>query len=432
MGGPGGPGQAQVEEKARFRDHIHTLDSMRVRREGGDQLVTRVSIEGNRRVSTNTILQQIETRESRYYDYETLLADVRRLNDMGNFDRVTFRLDEQPKEVGVTFIVHERPVVTQVIFHGNRSINERELGPRAGVSAGDPLSEFAVESARRRLLDYYRDDGFNHASIETTIGLDDDPGAVVFRINEAEKERVKAVRIEGSKIVTEARLKKVIATRGPALGVIPYLNNVVDMDKIDRDVEVLSKYYRDLGYLTALVGRRIEYDDSGKWLTVTFTIDEGPRFKVNNVQVEGAQFVTEQSIRERLTLHAGDFYSGLLHRTDTSEIVYGYGEKGFIYADVQPQIVMRDEAATVDLVYKVAEGDRWVVGDIRVDIDGDPYLMRQTTVLNMVDLREGSWINLRQLEANQARLERSQLFEVNPAVADPPDIQVIPADGEDL
>ena len=52
--------------------------------------------------------------------------------------------------------------------------------------------------------------------------------------------------------------------------------------------------------------------------------------------------------------------------------------------------------------------------------------MRETTMLNLVDLREGDWIDRRTLELNRTRLERSQLLEVNPQVADPPDIKVIP------
>ena len=51
------------------------------------------------------------------------------------------------------------------------------------------------------------------------------------------------------------------------------------MAKIDQDVDVLAAYYHNLGFLTATVGRRIEYDDDGKWITVNFVINEGPRFQ---------------------------------------------------------------------------------------------------------------------------------------------------------
>src|SRR5690606_32923451 len=131
---------------------------------------------------------------------------------------------------------------------------------------------------RRRLLDYYHEEGFSLATIESVVGLPDDPNAVVYRINEGPKERIASIQIIGNTIVSEARLKKVINSRGPMFGLGYYLGNAANMEKIDNDVDVLTAYYRNLGYLTAKVDRLIEYDNSGKWLTVTFVIEEGPQF----------------------------------------------------------------------------------------------------------------------------------------------------------
>ena len=381
---------------------------------------------GNKTVGLHRILQELQTRKSRFYDYETVLGDVRRLNDMGSFDHVTFKVDETPEGVVVTYTLHERPTITKVIFHGNRALNDREIKGRAGINAKDPLNEFSIESGRRRLIDYYHEEGFNQVSIASSIGIKDDAGTVVFRINEGPKERIWDINIEGNTIVGEARLKKIINSRGRMAGVIAYLSNTADLAKIDQDVNVLAAYYHNLGFLTATVGRRIEYDDSGKWITVTFVIQEGPRFQVNDVQIVGTEFVEEESLRARLELKPGDMFDGTLMRRDVGELVYGYGELGFIYAEVEPKTVMRDEANVVDLVYEITEGDRWKVGEIRVNIDGEPHLMRETTMLNLVDLREGDWIDRRTLELNRRRLERSQLLETNPQIADPPDIKVIP------
>ncbi len=427
-GGGAGAGAPPPEEKPKFREHIHNTDGLPIHREKGDAIVKRVQVKGNRVVGIHKITEKLQTRKNRFYDYEMVLGDVRRLNDMGSFDHVTFKIDKQPDGVAVTYIVHERPMITRMIYHGNRALNEREVSGRCGISAGDPLSEFSIESARRRLLDYYQSEGFNQVSILTVMGIEGDDGAVVFRINEGPKERIAKINIKGATIVSEARLKKIINSRGPMGGFLTYIGNrdVADMRKIDQDVDVLATYYHNLGFLTATVGRQIQYDESGKWLTITFVLNEGPRFKVNDVQIIGNQFITEESLRQRMQLNPGDMFDGTLMRRDVGELVYGYGELGFIYAEVEPKTVMRDEANVVDLVYEISEGDRWKVGEIRVNIEGEPHLMKETTMLNLVDLREGDWIDRRTLEINRRRLERSQLLEVNPQVADPPDIKVVP------
>lgn len=456
MGGGGmGGGGAQAPagpEKAKFRDHVHAREGLALRRERGDAIVASVRVRGNRTVETSKIAAELETRKGRFYDSETVLADVRRLNEMGSFEHVTFNITQIPAgqeanvesggeaidglsgnaentatgQVVVTFIVQERPMVTQVIYHGNRAMNDRELGGRAGITKGDPLSQFSIESGRRRLIDYYQDEGFNQATIESTIGLPNDPNAVVYRINEGPKERIAAINVEGSTIVTEARLKKIVQSRGPMAGVLTYIGNTADLKKIDQDVNVLSSYYHNLGFLTATVGRRIEYDISGKWMTVTFVVNEGPRFTIGDIQIIGNEFITEQSLRARLELVAGDQFNGTIMRRDIGEIIYGYGELGFIYAEVNPKTIMRDENGVVDLVYEISEGDRWKIGQISVNIDGEPHLMRETVMLNLIDMREGDWIDRRTLELSRRRIERGQLLETNPAIAAPPDIKVVP------
>ena len=432
-GGAGGPGGAQApsgRDKPKFRDHVHASDALPIRREKGDAVVGGVQIRGNQSISTNEILQKLQTRKGRFYDYETVLGDIRRLNDMGSFQKATFQTtkDEKTGAVFVTFIVHERPIIKRVVFHGNRGLNDRELKGRAGLNPKDPLSEFTIESARRRLIDYYHEEGFNQASVTTTVGIQNEPSTVVFRINEGPKERIAAINVVGNTILSEARLKKIIKSRGPTAGVLNYTNNKADLNQIEADVKLLESTYHNLGFLTATVGHRKSYDESGKWLTVNFVVNEGKRFKVNEVRIIGNQFVTDPSLRRRLELRPGDMFDGTLMRKDVGEIIYGYGELGFIYAEVEPQTVMRDEENTVDLVYKIIEGDRWKVGQIRVNIEGEPHLMRETTMLNLIDLREGDFIDRRLLEVGRRRLLSSQLLETNPQVADPPDIKVQPVD----
>jgi outer membrane protein insertion porin family len=429
-GGPGAGADAPgMQQRPAFRDYVHEHGGVRPVPQAGDKVVADVTITGNRTISTDTIYQKLRTKKDRFYEFETVLADIRRLHEM--FEHATYKVEERPDGVVVHFTVRERPSITKVIYHGNRAINDRELTGRSGVSVGDPLNEFSIESGRRRLLDYYREEGFNQATIATVMGVDNDTNAVLFRINEGPKERIAEIRIEGSTIVSEARLKKIINSRGPMAGVFRYLNNKADLTVIDRDVKVLEAYYHNLGFLTATVGRRMSYSASGKWLTVTFVVNEGVRYKVNDVRIIGNRYINTESLMERLELNAGDYFDGTLMRKDVAEIIYGYGSFGFIYAEVQPQTVMRDENDLVDLVYRIEEGDRWKIRNININIDGDPNLMKDTTLLNQIDLVEGEYINRRTLELNRRRIERLALLEANPTVAEPPDIRVIPLDETD-
>lgn len=423
MPGGGAPGPAA---RPRFRDAIHEAEGLTVNREKGDKIVASVRVVGNRRISGHSIAQKLQTRRGRFYDDETVLSDISRLNEMGTFDNVSFETTETPDGVAVLFKLRERPVIGKVVFHGNRALNERELKGRSGVTAGDPLSPFAVENANRRLIDYYREEGFNRVAISSKIT---DDGDVVFRINEGPKERIRKIRIIGGTIVSESRLKNVIKSRDSRWGLTTYAGNVADMNKINRDVEILQQYLHNLGFLTATVGRTFEFEPDGKFMNLTFVVNEGPRYAVNEVQILNNTYMTEESIRSRLELKPGDFFDGTLMRRDIGDIMYGYGEHGFIYAEVEPKTIIRDEDGTVDLVYQIVEGDRWRIDQIHVRIDGEPQLMKESTILNLLELHEGEIIDRRKLESDQRRLGASPLLESDMNIAEPPDIKVVPKEG---
>ncbi|WP_153559451.1 BamA/OMP85 family outer membrane protein [Roseimaritima sediminicola] len=425
MGGSGG-GAPPPAERAKFREHVHDMGGLRVRREVGDTIVTAVEVRGNRFVGTERIMQLLETRPDRLFSEETVLSDIRKLNEFGAFSDVRYHVADREGGKHVTFEVTELPTVSEVVYFGNHGLNDRELRGRSGIAAKDPLNEFTIESAVRRLEDYYREQGFNNAVISAQVGHDRDPRAVVFRINEGVKERIHKINIIGNQIEGEARLKKVIRSRDSFMGVGHYIGNTANLQQIDQDVDILTSYYRNLGFLRAHVSRQIEYDETGKWLNVTFVVVENERYIINDIKIVGNQFVDEDKLRERLSLKPGDYFSGLKLNLDTNELTYAYGTLGFIYCEVEPQPVMRDEPNRVDLVFKINEGDRWKIGQIFVNIEGEPHLMRETMLLNQLDLVEGQYIDRRKLESGRNVMNRLQLFETNPTLADPPDIKVVP------
>ena len=97
---------------------------------------------------------------------------------------------------------------------------------------------------------------------------------------------------EGNTISPDGVLKTRIQSKP---GYFWYLfGGKVDRNKIDADVQTLTAYYRALGYFRARISRTLDYDEEGKWLALKFIIDEGPRYTVRNVSIEGGnKFASE-------------------------------------------------------------------------------------------------------------------------------------------
>ncbi len=431
MGGGGGgmpPSGGPSLDKPKFYERVLEEGGPRLRQEESGKLVVDVRFEGLQVVPESRVISRVKTRIDRNFSQEQVMEDVRKLHGMEYFSHVTHRIEEVPEGVIVTFIVRERPIIKSVIFHGNRAMNERELKGRAGIQAGDPLSEMGIESARRRLVAYYHEEGFLDASISVVKGTENHPREVVFVINEGELLRVRSVAIDGSSFIDEARLKKIVISRGGFFGLKNrFWGNSVNETLFDDDVQRLQLYYRNLGFFDAKINRRVQYDSTGKWIDVNYFVEEGIRYEVTDVQVIGPKYLNAEALKERLDLVAGYPFDRSQMDADVQALRDAYGNEGYFFADIQAQPTLLDEPGKLVMVYKVEEGDRCVCGELRIHIDGDGAHTKMSPIMNRLDgIRPGQLLVRGKVDQAERRLKASGLFIVNPAEGDPPKISVVP------
>lgn len=378
------------------------------------QIVADVQIRGQESIAEHEIFQHLHTRRDREFDPEVVQADVRRLAGTGRFSDVRTFTEKTPQGgVVVIFQLRERPAIRFIRFHGNRGIGDQRLTAICGLNLGDPINRFAVREARRKTEQHYRDKGFSLAQVEVMKGDQPDDRGVVFQVREGPVERIDAVQFIGNTVVSDARLRTQIESKP---GILWYfVRGQVDREKIDADVEKLTAYYRNLGYFNARVGRELEFDDAGKWLQLSFVIDEGPRYRVRNVSLAGNEKFLDPELQKALTLASGEFFNLTKMQSDVNALKDFYGGKGYIFAKVQADPRFLEEPGMLDLTYDIEEGNRFRVGEINVHIRGENPHTRESVVLNRISLRPGDIVDIREVRASERRLRYSQLFRNNPA-----------------
>jgi outer membrane protein insertion porin family len=390
------------------------------------QLVVEVQVLGNSSTKEYEIIRHIHTRADREFDPELVQADVRRLVTTGLFRDVKTFTRPAPNGVVVIFEVFERPRIHEIKYLGNRGLSEKKLNKETGLKRGDPLNAYSSEEARRKIEELYHAEGYPTATV--TIWEGDKPGDknLAFLINEGQIERIWDVDFEGNKIASDDRLKTQIQSKPGWF--LYFFGGKVDRTKIEADVQKLTAYYRSLGYFRARVGRELVFDDSGKWLTLRFIIDEGPRYVVRSVSVEGNRKFASEPLLKFLQLKSGDFYNQGAMNRDLNTLVDIYGSQGHVFADVQADPRFLEEPGQLDLVYRIQEGDVFSVSEINVHIAGEFPHTRQTVVLNRAGIRPGDILDTRKLRDFERRLKASQLFTVNPQEGEPPKVVVRPPD----
>jgi len=355
--------------------------------------------------------------------------DVRRLYSTGWF--VTVRPQSQRVPAGrvVIFDVLERPILQYVKYVGNERIVKAKLQKEADIKPGDAMNPFAVEEARRRIEEFYRSQGYSNARVSIYEGNKASDRGVIFVINEGQKQRIWKTEFIGNTIASDDRLKTQIRSKP---GFFWVFKGEVNREEIDEDVNRLTAYYRSLGFFRARVGRYLEYNEKQNWLTLTFVIDEGPRYAIRNVSFIGNTKFSTGELAVQMKLKAGAFFNQADMQHDVATIRDRYGSVGYIFADVKADPRFLEEPGQLDLVYNIREGHRCRVGKIVPRIEGDFPHTRVTTVLNRMSIKPGDIIDIRELRASERRLQASGLFEVDPRMGISPKIVFSPPSLEEL
>ncbi len=426
-GGAGGQQGVPMFDDPTFRDRLYENGGPQFRDIQSGKLITAVVIEGNRTVSDHKILSHMQSRMDRTYDKDTFNRDISELYRTGLFDHIEPAVAEDGEGVQVKLKVREKPTVKSIVFHGARGLNESQLKKHCGLDPGDPIGPTTVRAARNRLLEYYQDQGFNNADIQIISG--DKPGErdVFFEINEGEVERIEEIKFVGNKAFSSDLLKARIKSRDSRMGVTRYIFNKASKESLDADREQLLKYYRSLGYFDTRIDYALDYDDSGKWMYVTFVVSEGEQYFVRSIELAGNQYFTTSEIMPLFKLRSDEPFNLGKKSYDERLIRDLYGEKGFIFADIVGQVKYLPDRK-VDILYSVAEGDIYRASDVRVHIEGDGHTQRNVLLTKMAGIRPGSILSAPKIEQAERILQASAIFETNPQNGGPPRIEVEPPD----
>ena len=368
--------------------------------------------QGNRVVSDQVILSTIRSRVGRYFDDDKLQNDVDSLWRLPEISRVNGPYISRSREgVVITFDIVEQQVIGDVKFVGNRGISDRNLRKKAALEPGAPFNAHEVRLAKSRLEDFYKEKGYPRTQVEISNAEGNDPSTVVFLIHEDQRQRVWDVDFEGNVIATDARLKSFIESKP---GIAKLIGGNVQRDEIEQDVLRLTNYYRTLGFFNARIGRELNESNDGKWVTIRFIIDEGPRYKVRNVAFIGNNSYQSEQLLGLLELKPGadgapEFNSTKMN-SDVNELRQLYGSEGFVFATVQAEPRFLEEPGLLDMVYKIDEGEQYRVGKINVHFEGDFGITRREVVLSRLGLNPGDKIDSNKIRTSERTLGASQIF----------------------
>ena len=368
--------------------------------------VSAIRVEGNKRVEPETVRTYLSFNVGDPYDLAKVDESLKTLFATGLFQDVRIRREGST----VVIIVAENPIVARVAFEGNKQIEDDALVAEVQLKPRTVYTRARVQADVQRILVLYRRQGMYAAQVDPKIiKIDNNRIDVVFEINEGPITKVRAINFIGNSAFSDSQLRYVISTTQTSLLSFLKNTNIYDPDRLNLDRELVRQFYLKNGYADVrVVSATADLDRDARGFFITFTVDEGQKYKFGEVDVESAlPSVDLRALRGVVMSRPGRIYDVQRIEKTAEALTITASQEGYAFAQVRPRFD-RDEAShRINITYVIDEGPRVYIE--RINIVGN-FRTHDDVIRREFSLAEGDAYNRLLVEAARRRLRSLGFF----------------------
>ncbi|MGB6438192.1 MAG: outer membrane protein assembly factor BamA [Methyloceanibacter sp.] len=377
--------------------------------------VTAIRVEGNKRVEPETVRTYLTFNVGDPYDLAKIDESLKALFATGLFQDVRIR-----REGGtVVIVVVENPIVAKVAFEGNKEVEDDALTAEVQLKPRTVYTRARVQADVQRILDVYRRQGLYAAQVDPKIIYQPNNRIdVVFEINEGPTTKVRAINFIGNVAFSDSQLRYVISTTQTNLLSFLKSTNIYDPDRLNLDRELLRQFYLKNGYADVRVlSATADLDRDGRGFFITFTLEEGPRYRFGDVDVETSlPSLDPRTLRGSILTRTGRVYNAQRVENTAEALTITASQQGYAFAQVRPRFDRDEVNRRINIAYLVDEGPHIYIE--RINIVGN-FRTHDDVIRREFSLAEGDAYNRLLVEAARRRLRSLGFFKTVDIDTDP-------------
>ena len=369
-------------------------------------IIESIEITGSQRIDPETVQSYMLVAPGGAFDPDLLDRSLKVLFGTGLFADVTMRRE------GTTLIVAvvENPVINRVAFEGNNRIDTEDLEREIQLRPRLVFTRTKVQQDVQRILDVYRLSGRFATEIQPkVIQLEQNRVDLVFEVDEGPLNRIRGLSFIGNRKFSDSDLKDVVKTKEYAFWRLLTTTDTYDPDRLSFDRELLRRFYLKNGYVDfKVVSAVAELTPDRADFVVTFTVEEGERYKIGDVDLNiNLKRVDKSSLLPLITMIPNEWYDANEVDTSIDQLTDKLGTLGYAFVNIRPKVNQRREDLAIDLTFEVAEGARVYVE--RIDIEGNVRTLDEV-VRREFQLVEGDAFNTSKLRRSRRRISNLGFF----------------------
>jgi len=383
-------------------------------------VIADIQVKGNERIESAAITLNVKSKTGEILSPSQVRDDIRSIYKMGYFEKVDAVVTDTPKGKVLTFVVQENPTIQEVNIKGNKKIKEKDILAAIATKPYTVLEKNIINEDVQKILKLYQQKGYFNAQVTTDITYPRDPRKAVlnFDINEGGRIYIEDISFTGNEHFSDRKLRGVMQTKEKSIFLSWFTDRgILQKDILDTDVDRISVYYHDRGFMDAKVGTpEISRKENGIYIVIP--IQEGERYRVKSVTIAGDLLENNEKLMADLKVKPEDYFSREKLREDVQDLSKVYMNQGYAYVEVNPDVQQMPAQHEADITYDVAKGNKITIGTI--SISGNTKT-RDKVIRREVDLAEGDTFDASKVEKSMTDLRKLDFFE---------NVEMVPSEGK--
>jgi outer membrane protein insertion porin family len=371
-------------------------------------VVADIRVEGLQRIAPGSVFAALPVSVGDVVDGASVRSISRNLFYTGNFDDISVGRDGNV----LVLTVAERPSISEITIDGNKAIETEALldGLKgAGLAVGQVFQRSTLDGMQLELLRQYVIQGRYDANIDTEVIPEPrNRVSISIDIDEGTVSKIKHINIVGNEIFDDETLLDIFELQ--VGGMFSFFSSAdkYSKEKLESDLETLTSYYQDRGYLQfEIESTQVAVSPAKDAVYITANVVEGDRFTVTGVDFSGDLVLPEADLSRFLLVAPGQVFSQQLVTSTEEYLTRRLGNEGYNFAKVTGMPEVGDGDAEVSIKFFIDPGRRTYVRRINFegnDRTADNVLRREMRQMEAAPASSAA------IEQSRVRLQRLGFF----------------------
>lgn len=371
-------------------------------------VVADIRVEGLQRIAPGSVFAALPVSVGDVVDGASVRSISRNLFYTGNFDDISVGRDGNV----LVLTVAERPSISEITIDGNKAIETEALldGLKgAGLAVGQVFQRSTLDGMQLELLRQYVIQGRYDANIDTEVIPEPrNRVSISIDIDEGTVSTIKHINIVGNEIFDDETLLDIFELQ--VGGMFSFFSSAdkYSKEKLESDLETLTSYYQDRGYLQfEIESTQVAVSPAKDAVYITANVVEGDRFTVTGVDLSGDLVLPEEDLSRFLLVAEGQVFSQQLVTSTEEYLTRRLGNEGYNFAKVTGIPEVGDGDAEVSIKFFIDPGRRTYVR--RINFEGNSRTADNVLRREMRQM-EAAPASSAAIEQSRIRLERLGFF----------------------